>query len=610
MKFHPITPSGSEPIYPQAVVLLDPNSGTVRGRGPRFSVRGAYITTGASSAYVAIPNTSTGEAPNAVRLSATANAWVRMGAPLEATVADAAAGDGYLIGDALTVAGGTFSTAMTLAVATTKLNSAALNASSYAAITVSYAVNDVVTLLGGTAATKATLTLSKINLASAVQNAAGTLYESGQVITTAGATGTAPEITINTTKVVSAAVNAHGTNVTGGQVFTAIGGTSTAPATLAVATMDLATAPTVSGNGTGYVPTDEVTLGVTGSTASVKAVVTVATTQVVGTPTIFAAGAGGDLVAGAGTIVEGTTGTGAKFRASVTIGAASDVVSVESVTIAGSYTVNPTNIAQEPVTYISGNAGTTLTGAVLGVTMGMETVTLTTPGTYTVGGTGATVFSTNSVAGAGGAFTGCSFGAKTVTVATGGAYTGAAPAAFTVATNGVTFQTIVFGVGTFSITNRGDLTVGSAALTQAGSTAPDTGGAGATFQTCLYAPKTWTVSEAGIYSATVTALTQTVPAPASGGAGASWQTASYGVLTATVTDPGAYTIDPSNPVATTGGGDNAATFNVTMVTAAAAGDILITPSGDGLIVDATGFDHVAAIRVSGDGVLSISPIEN
>ena len=46
-----------------------------------------------------------------------------------------------------------------------------------------------------------------------------------------------------------------------------------------------------------------------------------------------------------------------------------------------------------------------------------------------------------------------------------------------------------------------------------------------------------------------------------------------------------------------------------MITAAAAGDMLIKP-GDAVILDARGFDHVAAIQVTAAGILQVSPLEN
>jgi hypothetical protein len=42
---------------------------------------------------------------------------------------------------------------------------------------------------------------------------------------------------------------------------------------------------------------------------------------------------------------------------------------------------------------------------------------------------------------------------------------------------------------------------------------------------------------------------------------------------------------------------------------AVAGDILVQP-GDSKVISAAGYSHIAAIRVSEDGVLQVSPIEN
>lgn len=83
------------------------------------------------------------------------------------------------------------------------------------------------------------------------------------------------------------------------------------------------------------------------------------------------AGGTGNLGDGAGVVVVGTTGTGTKFRASVTI-ASNAIVSVQSISLAGEYTVNPTDVTAEPVTYVSGAvSGTTLTGAALAVVMSL-----------------------------------------------------------------------------------------------------------------------------------------------------------------------------------------------------------------------------------------------
>lgn len=573
----------------------------------RIFATGVTITTGASSGYIAIPDTSTGNAPSAVRLACTAACYARLGKPAEALAVDSAAGTGYLIGDVVTMTGGTYSSPMLATVTTSKLISTAINA-----LGSGYDIGQVLTLGGGTASTAATITLATCQLASATLNAAGTGYASGNVITTAATGGTASShatLNVDTVKVISSAVNAHGSGYASGDVLTMVGGTGTA-ATQTVATMDVASAPTVNAAGTAYIPAQTIDLLVTGSTSSVKAVVTVATTKVV-SATVQAGGTG-DLGDGAGVIVQGTTGTGTKFQASVTI-ASNAIASVQSISLAGSYTVNPTVLGTEPVTYISGaSSGTTLTGAALAVVMGVGTVTLTTPGTYTVGGTAATQNATSG-SGTGATFTGLLFGVKTVTLTTAGSYSGTNPASFTSTVapsggTGATFSAPVMGVNTFTPVSRGSYTVIGTALTQNGATTP-AGGTGATFSSPLFAPLTWTYSEAGDYSATVMALTQTGATVPSGGTGATFQTASYGVKTATVADPGSYTVDPSNPVSSTSPNGSGATFTLTMTTAASAGDMLIQP-GDAVIVNALGFDHVAAIQVAGAGVLQISPVES
>ena len=184
MKYHQITPATGEPIYPQAVVLMDPDSGNSIRRGPKIATRGVKIDTGGSSAYVAIPNTSTGAAPSAIRLAATAACYARLGPTSEASLAIAAAGDGYVSGETITVSGGTFSAAMTATVATAKLISTSL-----ATAGTGYKVNDIITAAGGTAATKATFTVTHTEAVSATVVAGGTGGTPGAVTLT-GTTGT------------------------------------------------------------------------------------------------------------------------------------------------------------------------------------------------------------------------------------------------------------------------------------------------------------------------------------------------------------------------------------------------------------------------------------
>lgn len=126
----------------------------------------------------------------------------------------------------------------------------------------------------------------------------------------------------------------------------------------------------ISAAGTGYVPGEKITL--TGGTFTSAMVLAVATTKVV-SATVTSAGTDG--TPGSATVT-GTTGTGTKFQATVTIGAGGDITSVDSISVAGSYTVNPTDITDEPVT------GGGLVGATLSVVMGVATVTNSYGGFY------------------------------------------------------------------------------------------------------------------------------------------------------------------------------------------------------------------------------------
>lgn len=590
------------PMQPTPVVILNPVTGNMLGSGMdgmiKVAVKGKTITTGATSVYTTIPDTSTGVAPNAIRLASTAACYARLGTPAEAAPATVAAGTGYATGDLLAVTGGTKTVATVLTPATLKVISA-----TGGTLGTGYAVGDVITTTGGTSSTPTKFTVTHTQLSTATLNAAGTGYAAGNVITTAGTGATASThatINVDTTKLTSIALNAKGQNYLVNDVLTLVGGTGTG-GTATVTELELKSTA-VNAPGSGYIINEVIT---TAESAGVAAQLKVTALQVI-SATVVGAGTG-DLVAGAGTIVEGTTGTGTKFRASVTIGATNEIASVESITISGNYTVGMTNISAEPVTYISGNTGTTLTGATLSVVMGVKAVSIQAVGTYSVPSNTFTQASTTG-SGVGATFNTNVFQIKTATLTTGGAYT-VNGNTFTVtggAGTGATFNTPVYGVNTFSIVNRGDYTVEATALTQNGATVP-AGGTGATFSTPLFAPKTWTVSVQGLYSISAAILTQ-ASIVGSSGTGTTF-IPSYGIVTATVSTPGEYTIDPTNPVATTSTTGSGATFNIAMITDASAGDMLIMP-GDALVVDARGFDHVAAVQVDYAGILQISPIEN
>ncbi len=120
-------------------------------------------------------------------------------------------------------------------------------------------------------------------------------------------------------------------------------------------------------NGLGsYAPGDTITLpgGVIISVDSTKvSVATVSTPGTGGTP-------------GPATVT-GTTGTGTKFEALVSISGGGAITSVDSITVAGSYTVNPTDRMLEPVT------GGGLVGATLALLLGVDSSSIDDRGVFT-----------------------------------------------------------------------------------------------------------------------------------------------------------------------------------------------------------------------------------
>lgn len=126
--------------------------------------------------------------------------------------------------------------------------------------------------------------------------------------------------------------------------------------------------PTVVAPGTGWVPAD--TVVVSGPATIEPTTLTVTHTQVV-TATVVDGGTG--ATPGAVTIT-GSTGTGTDFQATGTIDGDGVLQDPLVVTVAGDYTVNPTDITAEPVT-----GGDTSDVTVL-LEMGVLTATVTTAG--------------------------------------------------------------------------------------------------------------------------------------------------------------------------------------------------------------------------------------
>jgi hypothetical protein len=196
-----------------------------------------------------------------------------------------------------------------------------------------------------------------------------------------------------------------------GDQITIAGGVVINPAVIEVGTTQLESA-TASTLGSGYAPGD--TIHLAGGSFSTAPVVEIVTTQISAVPTVVNAGTGG--TPGSATIT-GTTGTGTKFQASVTISSGGAISSVNGVTVYGSYTVNPTTISAEPVT------GGGLTGATVSIRMGVAGVSVTTAGAFTANPIGNTLTqSSTSGAGSGSVFSGV-LAPLAMSVVSAGSYT-------------------------------------------------------------------------------------------------------------------------------------------------------------------------------------------
>lgn len=194
--------------------------------------------------------------------------------------------------------------------------------------------------------------------------------------------------------------------------ITLAGGTFSVPAVLTVSKTQLVSLALNAPGGAAshsYAPGDSVTLA--GGTSTTAPQVTVDTTQVV-SATIAAGGTGGTN----GTqTVTGTTGTGTKFQASVTV-AGGIITAILSITGAGSYLANPTLLTAEPVT------GAGLTGATLSLVIGVLTFNLVNAGVFTANSATFTQAS-SSGAGTGATFNAGVFGVQAATISTAGSYT-------------------------------------------------------------------------------------------------------------------------------------------------------------------------------------------
>lgn len=237
-----------------------------------------------------------------------------------------------------------------------------------------------ISITGISQADPGVVTIAAFSADSATSNngSVSSSYEAEDTITLAGGTFTSPAILlVDSTSIKSLSLNSSGSNAVG----------------------------------SGYVPGN--TINLTGGVFSEQAQVAVSTTKVI-SATILNPGGGG--TPGPATVT-GTTGTGTKFQASVTIGVSGFITSINSISLGGSYTVNPTNLGNEPVT------GGGLTNARFRIAMGVATFNLTNPGMFSVnafGGIFTQAFTSGS--GIGATFNSALFSPGELSISDGGIY--------------------------------------------------------------------------------------------------------------------------------------------------------------------------------------------
>lgn len=273
----------------------------------------------------------------------------------------------------------------------------------------------------------------------------GALVTEGPLVVT-GATNANPcaiTVSSNTLQAATAVNSGVVSSYAPGDYVTLAGGTFSIPAQVQVLTTVLLSA-TLSAPGTGYAPGDHITLA--GGAQTSPAIMNVTATQVV-SASVAAGGTGGTN--GTATVT-GTTGTGTKFQANVTI-SGNAITAVNSLTLPGAYTVSPTNLNAEPVT------GGGLTGATLKIAMGVQAVSVFAGGVFTANPPGLSFTQASTTgSGTGATFAFGIFGINTLSISNPGAYTVApsSPASQVSTTGGglgVTFTITCGSAATFSV---------------------------------------------------------------------------------------------------------------------------------------------------------------
>lgn len=197
------------------------------------------------------------------------------------------------------------------------------------------------------------------------------------------------------------------------------GGVFTTRAVLQVG-QTLLSSVAVSVPGDGYGPGEQITLA--GGSAIVQPIVSIVTTKVSGVDGLVYAGSGGTPGA---QVLTGTTGTGTKWQANVTVDGSGAISSINSIAVAGSYTANP---AYSPTGYLTDQMTGGGFGApfqpVIRVRMGVNTVSIINPGSFVANApAGAFTQASTSGSGSGATFISGVFGIANLTISNAGAYT-------------------------------------------------------------------------------------------------------------------------------------------------------------------------------------------
>jgi hypothetical protein len=386
-----------------------PSGATKQIIGTTYSTGDSYVSDSITaltvadpgSGYITIPTLAI-SAPNGAGTLATATVT----SLAVVSAASSTPGTGYAIGDTLTVAGGTFTSAATLTITGGTLATLAINSTGRL-----YAIGDTVTLAGGAHTTPATITVVTLGLSACTVNAYGTGYAPGDTITLAGGTfTTAATITLSSTHVSTVVGIANAGTIANGAdgTRTAIGTTGTG--------VTFSVSVTVSGG----------LISAVGAIAS-RGAYTVNPTVLTNEP---------------------VTGTGIPTGAelNITMGARGNTVTTK-----GSYTVGSATFTQSATS--GGGTGATFTSGGFGI----STFTITAGGAYTAPGVTTFTAGSTSGSGAGATFQTATYTPTSLSVGAGGAYTVIAPSpdAVTGGTGSSMTVNLNFGIGAAALSTPG-----------------------------------------------------------------------------------------------------------------------------------------------------------